>query len=196
MEIEACEEECEPSPNQERREAKRRRRRAGRWRLDSLWCYECQEPKERRRRGINRYILCEKGKRGSVCMWCVRVCVIVCVACPFSTLSDGDSEFFQHADSFLLVLLPGQPEVVLVLHDVGQHGSAQEHHVLSSRRILDPDLKFLQDNGAQCQSDKEKSGLPLGSRLWNPQQNTSRQPGVQGTLAHPVQQHRKARVSS
>lgn len=67
--------------------------------------------------------------------------------CPSSALSDGDSEFFQHADSFFLVLLPGQPEVVLVLHDVGQHGSAQEHHVLSSGRILNPDLKFLQNKG-------------------------------------------------
>ena len=61
----------------------------------------------------------------------------------FRALSDGDSEFLQHADSFLLVLLAGQPEVVLVLHDVGQHGSAQEHHVLSPGRVLDADLEFL-----------------------------------------------------
>ncbi len=85
-------------------------------------------------------------------MPCVYVCVFVCAVCPSSALSDGDSEFFQHADSFLLVLLPGQPEVVLVLHDVGQHGSAQEHHVLSPGRILDPDLKFLQDKGTHKKS--------------------------------------------
>lgn len=60
-------------------------------------------------------------------------------------LSDGDSELLQHSRPFLLVLLPRHPEAVLVLHDVGQHGSTQEHHVLSPGRILDPDLKFLQD---------------------------------------------------
>lgn len=111
---------------------------------------EHQEPKDRRK-GINRYILCNVGEekmcvchvRVCVCLCvCVFFCLCVCVVCPSSALSDGDSEFFQHADAFLLVLLPGQPEVVLVLHDVSQHGSAQEHHVLSPGRILDPDLKF------------------------------------------------------
>lgn len=94
--------------------------------------------------------------RGETCACCVRVCICicVCVVCSFSALSDGDSEFFQHTDSFLLVLLPGQPEVVLVLHDVGQHGSAQEHHVLSPGRILNPDLEFLQDNGTQSRKCK------------------------------------------
>lgn len=78
----------------------------------------------------------------------VNLCFQVC-GCSVrpGALSDGDSEFFQHADSFLLVLLPGQPEVVLVLHDVGQHRSTQEHHVLSPGRILNPDLKFLHDKG-------------------------------------------------
>lgn len=71
------------------------------------------------------------------------VFLFVCV------LSDGDSELLQHSRPFLLVLLPRHPEVVLVLHDVGQHGSAQEHHVLSPGRILDPDLKFLQDKGTR-----------------------------------------------
>lgn len=88
---------------------------------------------------------------------CLCICMCVCVVCLISALSDGDSEFFQHTDSFLLVLFPGQPEVVLVLHDVCQHGSAQEHHVLSPGRILDPDLEFLQDNGAQSCKHKEKS---------------------------------------
>lgn len=62
-------------------------------------------------------------------------------------LSDGDSELLQHSRPFLLVLFPRHPEVVLVLHDVGQHGSAKEHHVLPPGRILDPDLEFLQNKG-------------------------------------------------
>lgn len=75
---------------------------------------------------------------------CVSLCVCECaVVSVQSFLSDGDPEFFQHSDSLLLVLLPGQPEVVLVLHDVGQHGPAQEHHVLSPGWILDTDLEFL-----------------------------------------------------
>lgn len=105
---------------------------------------------------------------------CVFVCVCVCVVCPFSALSDGDSEFFQHADSFLLVLLPGQPEVVLVLHDVGQHGSAQEHHVLSPGRILDPDLKFLQHNRTQsrkCDEAKSWSHLCVHTAALTLEQN-------------------------
>lgn len=58
-------------------------------------------------------------------------------------LSDGDSELLQHSRPFLLVLLPRHPEAVLVLHDVGQHGAAQEHHVFTPRRVLYPDLEFL-----------------------------------------------------
>jgi len=65
------------------------------------------------------------------------------VVVVLGVLSDGDSELLQHPRALLLVLLPRHPEVVLVLHDVGQHGAAQEHHVLTARGVLDPDLEFL-----------------------------------------------------
>lgn len=58
-------------------------------------------------------------------------------------LSNGDSQLLQHSRPLLPVLVPRHPEVVLVLHDVGQHGAAQEHHVLTPRGVLDPDLEFL-----------------------------------------------------
>ncbi len=69
--------------------------------------------------------------------FCLFVCLFVGV------LSDGDSQLLQHSRPFLLVLLPCHPEVVLVLHDVGQHGAAQEHHVFTPGRVLDADLKLL-----------------------------------------------------
>lgn len=58
-------------------------------------------------------------------------------------LSDGDAELLQHPGPFLLVLVPRHPEVVFVLHDVSQHGTAQEHHVFTPRGVLYPDLEFL-----------------------------------------------------
>ena len=49
----------------------------------------------------------------------------------------------QPIDAHLLVLLFGQPELWLVFHHVGQYGTADEYHVLSSGRILDSNLEFL-----------------------------------------------------
>lgn len=77
-----------------------------------------------------------------MCVCAVKVCVLSCLS---SALSDGDTKFFQHTHSLLLVLLPGQPEVILVFHDVGEHSSTQEHHVLPPGGVLDPDLEFLQN---------------------------------------------------
>ncbi|KAI3478475.1 hypothetical protein L1887_59529 [Cichorium endivia] len=36
------------------------------------------------------------------------------------------------------------PEALSVLHNVGEHGAAEEDHVLSARRIFDPDLEVLE----------------------------------------------------
>ena len=77
------------------------------------------------------------------------MCVCVCVCVRARALSDGDSEFLKHSYTLLLVLLPGEPEVVLVLHDVCKHSPSQENHVLTSRRVLDADLKFLQEKTSQ-----------------------------------------------
>lgn len=63
---------------------------------------------------------------------------------PLCVLSNSDSQLLQNSRPFLLVLLPRHPEVVLVLHNVGQHGAAQKHHVLTSRGVFYPDLEFLQ----------------------------------------------------
>lgn len=100
---------------------------------------------------------------------CTHVCVCVC---PSAALSDGDSEFLQHADSFLLVLLAGQPEVVLVLHDVGQHGAAQEHHVFTPGGVLDPDLEFLQ--GRMRQRGERRIKTVLGSHKREPSSRNDR----------------------
>lgn len=62
----------------------------------------------------------------------------------FSSLSDCDTKLLKHAHTLLLILLPRQPEVLLVLHDVSQHSSTQEHHVFAPWRIFNPDLEFLQ----------------------------------------------------
>lgn len=61
----------------------------------------------------------------------------------FLFLSDGDTQLLQNAHPLLLVLLAGEPEVVLVLHDVGKYRPAKENHVLPSGRVLDADLEFL-----------------------------------------------------
>ena len=49
-----------------------------------------------------------------------------------------------HIEALLLVLRLEQPELILVLHDVGQHGASHEHHVLPAGRVLDADLELLQ----------------------------------------------------
>lgn len=44
----------------------------------------------------------------------------------------------------LFVFLLGDPGLVLVLDDVGEHSSSKEHHVLTTWGIFDPNLKFGQ----------------------------------------------------
>ena len=58
------------------------------------------------------------------------------------SLSRGHrAEFLENSQAILLVLLPAHPEVVPVLHHVGQHGAADENHVFSARRVLNA-VKF------------------------------------------------------
>ena len=42
--------------------------------------------------------------------------------------------------ALLLVVGLGHPELAAVLHDVRQHGAPQEHRVLPTGRVLDPQL--------------------------------------------------------
>lgn len=58
-------------------------------------------------------------------------------------LTEADAELLHHLDALLLIFRAGHPEVLLVLHDVGEHRSAHEDHVLSTRWILDTDFEFL-----------------------------------------------------
>ena len=56
----------------------------------------------------------------------------------------GDAELGEQArDALLLKVALGEPKVLLVLHDIRQHGAAEEHHVLATRGILDADLELL-----------------------------------------------------
>ena len=75
------------------------------------------------------------------------------VKCPFSRscgrrLLAGacDPQLLHDPQSLLLVFLPGHPEGLFVLHDVRQDRATQEHHVLSTRRILNANLEFLMIN--------------------------------------------------
>jgi hypothetical protein len=57
----------------------------------------------------------------------------------------------QHAvnnagTALLLILLLGDPEIISRGHDVSQSRCTQEHHVLTTRRVLDVQLEFLQDS--------------------------------------------------
>ena len=69
------------------------------------------------------------------------LCVDVFDVSLFSRRTVG--ELVEDADAALLVLLARHPERLLVLHDVGQDGAADEDHVLAARRGLDADLEFL-----------------------------------------------------
>ena len=67
------------------------------------------------------------------------------VTVPALTPSGGThSQLGEHPQSLFVVLLLCHPEGVLVLHDVCQHGSTQEHHVFPPRRVLNADLELLQ----------------------------------------------------
>lgn len=53
------------------------------------------------------------------------------------------TEPLERGGALIVPLLSRDPERVAVLHDVGQHGAAQEHHVLAPRRVLDAALEGL-----------------------------------------------------
>jgi hypothetical protein len=50
----------------------------------------------------------------------------------------------EAGEALLLVVLLEDPRLVLVLDDVRQHRPAQEHHVLSPRRVLDAHLELAE----------------------------------------------------
>lgn len=64
-----------------------------------------------------------------------------------SEASSGSSlaapEFIEGGGSLLEPLLTRYPELVPVLHNISQYRSSQKYHVLSSRRVFNPNLKFL-----------------------------------------------------
>lgn len=55
------------------------------------------------------------------------------------------AELVEHFQAFFLILGSRQPERLFIFHDVGQHGSTHEHHVLTARGVFDADLKLLQE---------------------------------------------------
>ena len=56
-----------------------------------------------------------------------------------------DAELLCPCGALALVeVLFGDPEVVSVLHHIGQHSASQEHHVLAARRILNANLELGQ----------------------------------------------------
>jgi len=61
----------------------------------------------------------------------------------FDGFSFATPKFIQGGGSLLEPLLTGYPKFVPTLHDISQHRSSQKYHVLPSRRVFDPDLKFL-----------------------------------------------------
>ena len=61
----------------------------------------------------------------------------------YSTIG-GFQELVQHSQALLLIFRAQHPEVIFVLHDVGQNRAPQEHHVLTSWRVFNPNLEFLQ----------------------------------------------------
>ena len=74
-----------------------------------------------------------------------------------TTLSRSYSDLLQHAHALLLVLTAQHPKlIVLVFHDVGEHGAAQEHHVLPTRRVLDFNLEFLEEKNIALRNTSSK----------------------------------------
>lgn len=53
------------------------------------------------------------------------------------------AELVERAHALLEPLLARHPELLAVLHDVREHGAAEEDHVFPARRVLDADLEFL-----------------------------------------------------
>ena len=54
----------------------------------------------------------------------------------------GFGELVQTSNAFLLIFTLAYPEFFAVLHYVGEHGTAEEHHVLLARRVFDFDFEF------------------------------------------------------
>lgn len=65
-------------------------------------------------------------------------------------LANTDAEFLHDPDALLLIFGPQHPEFIAVFHDLGKHGTAKEHHVLSTWRILDADFEFLNSKRHIC----------------------------------------------
>jgi len=60
-----------------------------------------------------------------------------------STVSLGAPKFIEGGGPLFEPLFAGYPKLPPALHDISQHRSSQEHHVLSPRGVFDPDLEFL-----------------------------------------------------
>ena len=61
---------------------------------------------------------------------------------------DGTAELaLDDGRTVLIPLLLGDPELGALVHDVGQHGAAQEDHVLAARGVLDAELELLDARG-------------------------------------------------
>lgn len=53
------------------------------------------------------------------------------------------TQLLHHSQSLFQIFLPRHPEVLFVLHDVGENCSSQEYHMLPSWWVLDSDFEFL-----------------------------------------------------
>ena len=60
------------------------------------------------------------------------------------------TEFVQRPDTLFKPLVSRDPEVLAILHDIGQNCATKEHHVFPTRWILDLDLEFLSGNKYEC----------------------------------------------
>ena len=70
-----------------------------------------------------------------------------------------DAQLVEGTDTLLLPLLLCDPEAVLVLHNIRQHRASQEHHVLTTRRILNADLEVLFCSKEQKKERKKKGRM-------------------------------------
>ena len=64
-------------------------------------------------------------------------------------------ELIQGARALLEPLLPGDPELFPLLHDVREHCTSEEDHVLPAWGILDTNLEFLfRSSQYECKKDE------------------------------------------
>lgn len=63
---------------------------------------------------------------------------------PHRHVLKAQTKFFQYVQSLLFILQFGHPEIITILADIGQDGTAHKDHVLSAGRILDANFEFLQ----------------------------------------------------